>query len=129
MSGRHCRTNNLPSQRTLPLRRYFNEIPHSKLLRFDGTTTPAIVVYYIGNPVIAQVILKYNPLAAYNIPPRLMVIEKPDGAGTSVHYHLPSSTMRLQGEENSPELQEELDVLDRKMEKLATTITTLHITA
>ncbi|KAF9482453.1 hypothetical protein BDN70DRAFT_427661 [Pholiota conissans] len=103
---------------------YFNEIPHHKLLRFDGATRPAIVVYYIGNPVIAQVILKHNPLAAYNIPPRLMIIEKPNGAGASLHYNLFSSVMGLRSGENPPELQEELDILDRKMDKLVTTITT-----
>jgi uncharacterized protein (DUF302 family) len=99
------------------------------LIRFDGVNRPAILVYYIGDPTIAQVILKHNPLAAYNIPPRLMLIEKPNGAGASIHYHLFSSVMGIQGGENPSELQEQLEILDRKVEKLVSTITAQKIAA
>ncbi|KAF8974278.1 hypothetical protein BDZ97DRAFT_1772800 [Flammula alnicola] len=103
---------------------YFMEIPHHKLLKFvDGIDKPGIIVYTIGNPLIAQEMLKYNPLAAYSIPPRLLIIENPDGIGSSVSYHLPSTVMGLPDGENHPNLQAELEALDERLERLATKIT------
>jgi len=103
------------------------EIQHHKLLKFaDGIDRPSIVVYTIGNPLFAQPIMRYNPLAAYSIPLRLLVIEKPDGTGTTVSYHLPSSVMGTPVGENEPTLQMELETLDKKVEKLVQRITLVH---
>lgn len=106
---------------------YFMEIQHHKLLKFaDGIDRPRIVVYTIGNPLFAQPIMRYNPLAAYSIPPRLLIIEKPDGTGTTVSYHLPSSVMGMPVGENEPNLQMELKALDEKVEKLVQRITAVQ---
>jgi len=103
------------------------EIQHHKLLKLaDGIDKPGIVVYTIGNPLFAQLIMKYNPLAAYNIPPRLLIIEKPDGTGTTVAYHLPSSVMGVPAGENEPTLQMELKALDEKVERLVRKITAVQ---
>ncbi|KAF8913845.1 hypothetical protein CPB84DRAFT_15886 [Gymnopilus junonius] len=101
---------------------YFWEVPHNVLLKFaDGKDKPGIVVYTFGNPLFAQAILKDNPFAAYNIPPRLLILEKPDGA--TVSYHLPSSVMGVPNGENNAVLQAELDALDQKVERLAMKVT------
>jgi len=73
--------------------------------------------------LIAQQILKISRLAAYSLPPKLLVCEKPDGSGTIVAYHLPSSIMALPGADSDPELQRRLEELDVKVEKLAESIT------
>ena len=100
-------------------------MPHSKLLKFvDGVEKPRIVVYTVGNPIIAQKILKYNPLAAYSIPPRLLIIEEPQG--TTVSYHLPSTVMGVLHGENHPILQAELELLDGRVERLAAKITAVR---
>lgn len=97
------------------------------MLRFsstgDATAQPAVVVYTIGNPLIAQAILRHNPLAAYSIPPRLLVLEKPHGAGSVVYYHLPSSLMGIREGRSPPGLEKELQLLDAKVERLVTIIT------
>jgi uncharacterized protein (DUF302 family) len=103
------------------------EFQHHKLLKFaDGINRPGIVVYTIGNPLFAQPIMIYNPFAAYSIPPRLLIIENPDGTGTTVSYHLPSSVMGMSVGENEPTLQIELEALDEKLEKLVQRITAVH---
>lgn len=103
------------------------EIQHHKLLKFaDGIDKPGVVVYTVGNPLFAQSIMKYNLFAAYSIPPRLLVIDKPDGTGTTVSYHLPSSVMGMPVGENDPTLQIELEALDEKVEKLVQRITAVH---
>jgi len=105
---------------------YFTEFSHHKLLKLaDGIDRPGIVVYTIGNPLFGQPIMRCNPLAAFNIPPRLLVIDKPDGTGTTVSYHLPSSVMGVLVGENEPLLQVELKALDEKIEKLARKITSV----
>ncbi|KAF8974280.1 hypothetical protein BDZ97DRAFT_1911480 [Flammula alnicola] len=103
---------------------YFSEFPHSKMLRFaDGFDNRGIIAYTVGNPMIAKEILKYNPLAAYSIPPRILIIENPGGIGTSVSYHLPSAAMTLHDGEKHPYLQAVLESLDEKLERLVAKIT------
>ncbi|KDR74824.1 hypothetical protein GALMADRAFT_141157 [Galerina marginata CBS 339.88] len=103
---------------------YFMEFPHYKLLKMaDGVEKPGMVVYAFGNPFAGQVILKQNPKAAYSIPPRLSIVEKPDGTGTIVSYHLPSTVMGQPDGNNDPTLQAALDVFDEKIEKIATRVT------
>ena len=95
-----------------------------KLFREPGAPkAPAVAAYTIGNPLIAQAILRYNPRAAYSIPPRLLILEKLNGAGTVVQYQLPSSVMSVQEGKNPPELEKELLSLDDKFERLVAIIT------
>jgi uncharacterized protein (DUF302 family) len=102
--------------------RYFGEFKHHKLLDiYRGVDdTPKAVVYTIGNPLIAQTILRHDIRAALEIPPRLLILEKPDRKGTQILYHLPSSVMTLDG---NPELVSAVEALDVKLEKLVSTIT------
>ncbi|PFH51462.1 hypothetical protein AMATHDRAFT_59249 [Amanita thiersii Skay4041] len=93
---------------------YFLELNHHKWLNiFEGNDNPAAVLYIIGNPLIAQTIIKHDIRAAYNIPPRLLVLEKPDRSGTKLVYHLPSSVMALT---DNPELKAAVAILDQKLE-------------
>lgn len=105
--------------------RYFGEFKHHRLLDiYQGVDdTPKAVVYTIGNPLIAQTILRHNIRAALEIPPRLLILEKPDRKGTQILYHLPSSVMTLDGD---PELTSAVEALDAKLEKLVSTITAIE---
>lgn len=104
---------------------YFGELKHHRLLDiYRGVDdTPKAVVYTIGNPLIAQTILRHDIRAALEIPPRLLILEKPDRKGTQILYHLPSSVMTLDG---NPELISAVEALDVKLEKLVSTITALE---
>lgn len=65
--------------------------------------------------------MQHDIRAGYAVPLRLMILEKADGTGTNVIYHLPSSVMALT---NNLELQAVVQGLDEKLEKLASSITT-----
>lgn len=84
-----------------------------------SSTHSAAVIYTIGNPLVAQGILLYDVRAGYNIPPRLMILEKADGIGTNVIYHLPSSVMVLT---DDPRLKAAAEDLDAKLEKMITEV-------
>ncbi|KAJ7179935.1 hypothetical protein C8R43DRAFT_382814 [Mycena crocata] len=99
---------------------YFNEFNHGNWLQLYSSTR-RVVVYVLGNPIIAQTMLQYDLRGAYNIPPRLLVLEKADGTGTDVIYHLPSSVMVL--EDDNEELKAAAKVLDSKLESLVEKIT------
>jgi hypothetical protein len=66
--------------------------------------------------------LKYDLVGGYNIPPRLLLLEKPDGYGTNILYHLPSSVIVLK---DIPELKAAAEVLDGKLEELITRVVTI----
>lgn len=96
---------------------------HPWLNTYHNTTDkPATIVYTIGNPLIAQGILRHDLRAGLHIPPRILVLEKADRTGTSVIYQLPSSVMVLPDNDNQ-ELREAAEGLDRKFEALARKIT------
>jgi len=84
-----------------------------------------ISLYMIGNPLIAQALIERNPEAALNIPPRLLLLEKPNKAGTKVIYHLPSSIMNVSTEMSQPDepMKAALEALDHKLEQLILSIT------
>ncbi|KAF5321515.1 hypothetical protein D9619_000325 [Psilocybe cf. subviscida] len=92
----------------------------------DNKERPLVVTYTIGDPRIAQRILARNPWAAVCIPPRLLVVEKPDRSGTSVYFHTASSIMSMAAHEGprDEELETILAGLDKKLEALV-----VHITA
>ncbi|KAF9058121.1 hypothetical protein BJ165DRAFT_1521432 [Panaeolus papilionaceus] len=101
---------------------YMSSTPLHSLttLRTSNPSPPLIINYLLGNPLYAQRIIKLNPLAGANIPPRLVVVEKEDGSGTRVGMHLWEAVMGdpyASGEEGE-ELRKELRALDEKFEKL-----------
>ncbi|KAJ6571795.1 hypothetical protein B0H19DRAFT_1131249 [Mycena capillaripes] len=98
---------------------YFNEFNHGNWLQLYSAS-PRVVVYVIGNPIIGKNMLPHDLRGAYNIPPRLLVLEKSDGTGTDVVYHLPSSVIVLGHNEM---LRAAAETLDRKMEALVKGIT------
>ncbi|KAJ7507738.1 hypothetical protein B0H11DRAFT_1793368 [Mycena galericulata] len=100
---------------------YFDEFNHSAWLQLYSST-PRVVVYVIGNPLIAQTMLQFDVRGAYNIPPRLLILEKADGTGTDVIYHLPSSVMVLSDNEM---LKAAAEALDSKLESLVEKITAI----
>lgn len=88
---------------------------------YDGApNNPYAAVYVIGNPLIAQGIMRHDWRSAYNIPPRLLILEKADRTGTQVIYHLPSSIMALTSEDD---LFAASISLDAKVQDLVTRIT------
>ncbi|KAJ7638760.1 hypothetical protein FB45DRAFT_1023525 [Roridomyces roridus] len=93
---------------------YFNEFNHGAWMQLFSSPSKG-VVYVIGNPLIAETMLRHDMQAGLNIPPRLMILEKKDGQGTEVVYHLPSSVIAL-GDDQS--LRDAAEALDRKIEQL-----------
>lgn len=89
-------------------------------MRLFKPKTPKSVLYTIGNPLIAETIMKHDLRAGLNIPPRLLIIEKEDGCGTQVLYHLPSSVMAI-GDNHA--LKAAAEVLDEKLEELVAEVT------
>ena len=87
----------------------------------EGQEKTGMIAYVFGNPVFAKEIIKHNPLAAYSIPPRFLVIEKP--GGTTVTYHQPSSVMSEPQKKSDSALMEAVTGLDEKLEQLAKRIT------
>lgn len=49
------------------------------------------MVYVIGNPNFASDILPIDYSTGVNIAPRVIILENPDGSGTSIVYHQMSS--------------------------------------
>ncbi|KAJ7276338.1 hypothetical protein B0H12DRAFT_1084863 [Mycena haematopus] len=98
---------------------YFNEFNHGAWLQLFSSS-PRVVVYVLGNPLIAQTFLQHDLRGALNIPPRLLVLEKADGTGTDVVYHLPSSVIALDGNEK---VRVAAEGLDGKLEALVESIT------
>ncbi|KAF8655263.1 hypothetical protein AX16_003164 [Volvariella volvacea WC 439] len=96
---------------------YFQDFPHSNWLNvFSGVTdTPYTSTYVIGNPVVAQTIMRHDLRAALHIPPRLLVREKEDRSGTEITYQLPSSVMIL---DNDPNIEAATKALDEKLARL-----------
>ncbi|KAK7061669.1 TT1751-like protein [Favolaschia claudopus] len=101
---------------------YFNEFNHGRWLQLYSVSTQA-VVYVVGNPLIAQSMLQHDLHGALNIPPRLLVLEKQDSAGTEVIYHLPSSVIALN---DDPKLKAAAEGLDSKLQALVESITAVE---
>ncbi|CAL1710118.1 unnamed protein product [Somion occarium] len=98
---------------------YFSSGAHSKWLSayFDDTRSfPETHYYILGNPLIAQTILKHDIIAGLHIPPKILVQEMEGGAGSRIIYELPSSVMAVGGSEV---LKKAAEVLDVKLENMA----------
>ena len=102
--------------------RHFLDLRHHSWMNvYDNIdNTPQAILYVIGNPIIAQSIMRHDFRSALNIPLRLLVLEKEDRSGTCVIYHLPSSVMNLTDNE---ELRRATQVLDEKLDTLVNHIT------
>ncbi|KZT21858.1 hypothetical protein NEOLEDRAFT_1072748 [Neolentinus lepideus HHB14362 ss-1] len=101
---------------------FIGQIRHEGWLNayFDTDTYPPISVYTLGNPLIAQTMIRHDTIAAYYVPPKIFVIGKPDDKGAKVIYDLPSSLIAA-GKEG--ELKVAADRLDAKLENLVRKIT------
>lgn len=88
-------------------------------MKLYDPSTPRTVVYTLGNPSIAQTMLRHDMRAAYNIPPRLLIRERVDTPGTELVYHLPSSVVVL---DDNDELRAAAELLDEKLEQLVTKV-------
>jgi len=64
--------------------------------------------------------MQHDIRAGYTVPLRLMILEKANGTGTDVIYHLPSSVMALS---SNLDLKVILQELDEKLENLVSNIT------
>ncbi|KAK1224408.1 hypothetical protein PQX77_012704 [Marasmius sp. AFHP31] len=100
---------------------HFASVRHDYWLKHFDEKVPVVAVYTIANPLVAQTIMKHDLRAAYNIPPRLLVLEKEDRSGTLLAYHLPSSVMALDA--SNKEINEAASVLDGMYEKLINDVT------
>ena len=102
------------------------EVKQHRLLEYmDGAKKPSALLYTIGNPLIAQMILKYNIFAAHNIPLRLLILEKPDEIGATVSYYLPSSILGQPEGSDDSVLHAGVQDLDNRLETLVERITKL----
>ncbi|KAJ7638759.1 hypothetical protein FB45DRAFT_863686 [Roridomyces roridus] len=82
---------------------------------------PTKTLFYItGNPIIAETMIRHDIRASYNVPPRILIIEKESG-GTDVVFHLPSSVIYLNKEDM--QMKAAAEALDRIMEGMAERIT------
>ena len=100
---------------------------HMWMNAYNGTTdTPLTHVYAIGNPLIAQSMLRHDLAAAMFVPPRIVVSELPGGKGTRVIYDDPATTVpvpRTQGGEVHAEMKSAAEGLAAKLEALVQRIT------
>ncbi|KAK0468276.1 uncharacterized protein EV420DRAFT_1503605 [Desarmillaria tabescens] len=101
---------------------FFFQTNHSVWMKTYNENVPTAIVYTIGNPVIAETMLRHDLRASLNIPPRLLILEKADRSGTDIVYHLPSSVMALG---DNTELKAAAQILDDKVEQLLTKVTML----
>ncbi|OBZ76633.1 hypothetical protein A0H81_03098 [Grifola frondosa] len=72
---------------------YFADNAHHRWLDtyLGAKGTPVTYVYTIGNPLIAQTMLRHDLTAGLNVPVKILILEKADGSGTKVIYDDPAS--------------------------------------
>jgi uncharacterized protein (DUF302 family) len=104
-------------------RRFFGEIAHSTWLRkyLGREDVPEMRLYTLGNPLIAQTMMRHDVLAGLYVPPRVAVVA--DGEGTLVVFDLPSALIAVG--DCKPALKEAVQELDRKLEALVREVTGL----
>ena len=93
---------------------------------YTGTaSTPATYVYTLGNPLIAQGMLRHDITGALHIPPRILVSERADGVGTRVVYDDPASVIAVpvtDGCAVNEQPRSAAESLSRKLERLVEVI-------
>ncbi|KAJ7628838.1 hypothetical protein FB45DRAFT_44972 [Roridomyces roridus] len=105
---------------------YFTEFDHGKWLPYYQNppfSKPATrtVFYDIGNPIIAETMIRHDIRASYNLPPRVLIVEKDNNEGTDVVYHQPSSVIDLK--KDNPEMTAAAIRLDGIFEGIVSRIT------
>ncbi|KAI1787135.1 hypothetical protein LXA43DRAFT_896724 [Ganoderma leucocontextum] len=112
---------------TLTCRALLGTAYHKWLNAYNGTTdTPQTYGYVLGNPLIAQTMLRHDLTVVIHVPPKIVIVEKADGSGTRVTYDNPASVIAVptaSGERVDPELAEAAVVLSGKFEALIQRIT------
>ncbi|TFK75963.1 hypothetical protein BDN72DRAFT_831397 [Pluteus cervinus] len=105
---------------------YFTQYDHGSWMNIYNSNVngPKAIVFVIGNPLIAQGIMRHDLRSALNIPPRLLILEKDDHSGSKVVYHLPSSVMALS---NGSELKAATLDLDDRLRRLVAHITAVEL--
>lgn len=103
---------------------FFLETPHSSWMRMylGRNDIPEMRVYTIGNPLIAQTMMRHEPLTGLYVPLRLMVMGKTadSSRGTVVVYDVPSSMI---APNDRGALRRAAEVLDRMLEELVQKVT------
>ena len=112
-----CRLN---SQVCFP--RLFQILPHHNWLNayFDTVQTPETYVYVLGNPLIAQGMLRHDLTTGLHIPPRILVLENEDRHGTKIMYDMPSTMMAVAapGHDMNADVKRAAEDLDNRLEAL-----------
>ena len=86
---------------------------------------PRTTRYILGNPLVAETMIVHDPYVPLNVPPTILVLEKPDKSGTQVVYYLPSSVIAVSATGNvKAELRTAAEALDEKLEALVKRSTT-----
>lgn len=91
----------------------------------ETSNTPETYVYILGNPLIAQAMMRHDLVAGLQIPPRILVVENEDRAGTKVIYDVPSSMIAVAGpgEVVNDDIRHAAEELDDKLEALVVKVT------
>ncbi|CAK5283589.1 unnamed protein product [Mycena citricolor] len=93
---------------------HFVEYNHGSWFQlYNANPTPRFKVYVIGNPLVAETMVRFDLRAAYNVPFRLMILE--NGNATKIVHQLPSSVIDLSGPED---MRSAAASLDQKLEAL-----------
>jgi len=83
-------------------------------------TTPPMLAYTIGNPIIAQTMMVHDYVAPLHVPLRILIIEDtPANNGCTVTWDLPSSVIAigaLKNKTQEAELKAAAVALDEKLE-------------
>ncbi len=100
---------------------FFLQMDHTSWMRLYDKDAPKTVVYTIGNPLVAQTMMQHDMRAAYYVPPRILIKERVGTEGTEVIYHLPSSVIVIDGDNDV--LRAAAENLDEKLERLIVKVT------
>jgi len=92
----------------------FDEIDHGAWLQRYGLGLKSLR-WILGNPIIAQTMLRHDATAGLFVPIDLLFTELPDGEGCAITYVLPSSLIAI---DNNAPLAAAAERLDRKLEAL-----------
>lgn len=114
--------------------RMFDVLQHQQWLSlYDSKpSTPKIVSYIIGNPLIAKTMLVHDYSAGLHVPLRVHLVESLGWRGCSVTWDLPSSHIAIgavKDAEQETALREAAKVLDGKLEDLIQFITGTEVKA
>lgn len=105
----------------------FNHLPYDAFMKWfnDGKPVRVMRRYTLGNPLIAQTMLKHDPLAGLHVPVDLMILGGPEGkmdeGAASIVYELPSSLMNIP--RSNTELRKAATALDSKLEAMVRGVT------